>query len=235
MVDINPRGIDLVTGQLRPITSTDVPTDIDGELLNGYTGPQGETGFVGASGIEGPQGPTGLLGITGALVVGIRGLTGALGASGLIGLTGLQGRTGSRGITGFQGITGVSGQPGIQGVGNYALLFGDTTIEATIPTGGPYFIGITGGGFTVTLPTAASLGTRELIIQDEIGFSATSPTTIATTGGDTINGAASIALNKNYEAIKLISEGSSLFFARRIVQGITGVQGTTGTSGSTGI
>jgi len=138
------------------------------------------------------------------------------------------------GTTGIDGVTGIA-PAGTQWVGNYALLFGSTTIEATVPTGGPYFVGVTGGGFTVTFPSAASLGTREIIVQDEVGFSATSATTVATTGGDTINGGASISLNKNYEAIKFLSDGTSQFFARRIAPGPTGMVGATGTRGATGV
>lgn len=235
MADFNPVGIDLVTGQLRPITRNDIPTDSGGTLLVGYTGLRGVTGLMGETGILGPQGYTGLFGQTGALVSGIRGLTGPQGATGRQGGTGTLGRTGLTGRTGITGTTGVQGVTGAQGRGNYAILFEATTINASTPAGGPYILGVTGGGFTITLPLASSLGTREIIVQDEVGFAGTSPTTIATSGADTINGAANISLSVNYEAIKLLCDGSNLFLARRILQGPTGVVGATGAQGATGV
>lgn len=235
MADLNPVGIDLMTGQNRPITIGDVPTDSGGTELIGYSGLSGDTGIMGETGTQGPQGYSGYHGNTGPSVLGLQGLTGIQGETGIRSATGITGRSGLVGSTGPTGNTGVIGITGFQGRGNYALLFGTTTINATVPTGGPYIIGITGGGFTVTLPLAASLGTREIIIQDEMGFSATSATTFATTGADTINGAGTISLNKNFAAIKLVSDGVSVFIARNIVQGNTGSLGQTGVDGSTGI
>lgn len=236
MSQINPIGIDLVTGQQRPLNLSDAPTDTAGSVLLAYTGIQGQTGTQGTTGVEGSRGftgiqPTGLRGITG--VIGLTGIqndiTGLGGITGLRGATGLRGRTGVAGATGAQGITGAQGFPG-----NFALLFSSTTI-----TFDAYIIGITGGGFTVTLPAANSAGFRKFLVQDESGNATSNNTTIARSGSDnivTLGGpVTTMLLSENYEQIQLQSDGSANYYARRIKRGLTGIQGATGVTGATGI
>ena len=73
--------------------------------------------------------------------------------------------------------------------GNDGLLIGDTS----------------GGGFTITLPSAASNPGKVLRFKN-IG---TNTLTLARAGSDTIDGATSRTLTVQYEAIELVSDGAS--------------------------
>jgi hypothetical protein len=73
---------------------------------------------------------------------------------------------------------------------NYTILSTDYLIVYTSLT----------TGRTVTLPTAVSITGREYIIKDEAGTAGTNNITVATTGGQTIDGAANKVINTNYGA-----------------------------------
>lgn len=205
MSDVNLVGIDLSTGQLRPITENDVASNSDGNPLLGVTGLRGATGILGPTGL---QGQTGFLGFPG--------------------ITGLQGRTGIRGVTGIaagsQGLTGLQGSTGVQGYGNYSLLTGATTISIEA-----YIVGLdsTGGAFAVTLPLASAAGAaRRFYFQDEAGVAQTNNITITPQGENLINGQESFVISFNYQGVDLYSNGSN-YFARNTI-GATGLQGATG-------
>jgi len=65
-----------------------------------------------------------------------------------------------------------------------------------------------GGAVTVTLASAATEDGAELIIKDEGGAAGTNAVTIATEGGETIDGNASITIASNYDPRRLYSDGS---------------------------
>lgn len=236
MAEINPVGIDLITGQMRPLTLDDGPTNNIGTVLNAYTGLQGVTGSQGATGAASPQGTTGIRAIGVQGITGVRGLTGLAGeVTGLTGTTGIRGLTGIRGATGAQGATGIQGATGTQGLpGNFSILFGATTITAD-----QNLIGITGGGFTVTLPLASNAGNRRYVIQDQSGNAASNNTTVSRSGSDDIvtlaGPAASVLLQDNYEELEIQSNGVSAYYVFRFKRGLTGIQGATGLTGATGL
>jgi hypothetical protein len=64
---------------------------------------------------------------------------------------------------------------------------------------------------TITLPTAAGKTGRRYIIKDESGGAATNNITIATTGGQTIDGAATLTINTNYGTNSVYSDGTNWF------------------------
>ena len=146
-------GVDLSTGQRRPLNPGDAIARSDGTLpfgtgLDGFTGIygitgsalQGERGTIGDTGIAGAQGIVG--------VTGIQGIIGTLGATGVIGTTGFLGATGIQGITGFFaeegyrffGATGLRGATGIPSEG--PIIKGATGIAGV----GPAIGGTTGLG-----------------------------------------------------------------------------------------
>lgn len=91
-------------------------------LLQGPTGPQGETGLTGATGETGPQGLTGATGEQGPI-----GLTGATGPEGPQGLTGATGSAGADGADGKTVLSG-SGDPTTEGTDGDFYLNTTTTI-----------------------------------------------------------------------------------------------------------
>jgi hypothetical protein len=64
---------------------------------------------------------------------------------------------------------------------------------------------------TVTLPGAAGMANREIIIKDESGAAATFNITVNVTAGGTIDGASSKVISTNYGLIELYSNGSQWF------------------------
>lgn len=70
---------------------------------------------------------------------------------------------------------------------------------------------VTAAGFTLTLPSATTLGDgRELSVKDESGaLSSGSPLTLAAPGSETVDGAASISLKYPYAAVRLISRNGN--------------------------
>lgn len=68
---------------------------------------------------------------------------------------------------------------------------------------------VTAGVITVLLPNAPATG-KVYIIKDKVGLAATSNITVTTVGGAvTIDGATSIAMNTNYQAIQVIFNATS--------------------------
>ena len=65
---------------------------------------------------------------------------------------------------------------------------------------------------TITLPAASAVPTgRIYVIKDASGQSETNTLTIVPNGSDTIDGAASLAINSNYASIVLISNGTNSY------------------------
>jgi len=231
MAQININGINLTTGRLAPLGPGDIPVDsqrgtfLGASGIQGPTGPDGVTGAQGITGAQGFTGETGIQGRTGFLVT-LRGITGIQGLTGFDGITGI-----INSITGASGRTGLQGRTGIQGQAIYSSLTGATTIEA-VSTAQPHIIGFdtSGSSFTITLPTAASIPSRkQYIFQDEGGAAGTNNLTIATSGGNLINGAVTYVIDGDYEGAEVYNTGS-IFIALTAKRGATGVE-----AGSTGI
>lgn len=222
MTDFNLVGIDLVTGQFRPVGPNDTSTDSSENQLSGFTGLSGVTGLPGlAPSVEGSAGNTGVRGITGFAPTGLFGETGIVGATGVAGRTGLRGITGP--AEGVRGLTGIS-PPGLDSSGPYSVLFGATTI-----TLGANIVGVTGGGFAVTLP-AVPFGKRYLFY-DISGVASSVPWSI--TGGS-IQGLSGYTVIQDYELVELFG-GAGFWYLKVNQQGNTGLSGTTGIAGATGI
>lgn len=101
---------------------------------------------------------------------------------------------------------------------DYTMLSTDLGIQFTAP------------GKTLTLLTTASAGNRDLFVQDASGaISPSSPLTIATTGGDTINGASSIKLTVPYSGVWIRStQNTGFWYAWASNETTAGLQTTTG-------
>jgi hypothetical protein len=70
------------------------------------------------------------------------------------------------------------------------------------------------GSIQVTLPLANSVAAGRLyIIKDASGTSETWPLTVYASGSDAIDGASSLDISSNYEAVFLVSDGNSKWFA----------------------
>ena len=106
-------------------------------------------------------GPSGPAGVTGAGVTGATGPTGPAGTAGAAGATGPTGPTGPTGATGPTGPTGPTGATGATGVtGTIGLVRTANKISAyTAAPNDLVACDISGGSFTVTLPTAPANGT----------------------------------------------------------------------------
>lgn len=65
----------------------------------------------------------------------------------------------------------------------------------------------TGGAFSVTLPTAVGISGREYVVK-RINSGANS-VTVGTTGGQTIDGAATKVLNAQYLSARMVSDGTN--------------------------
>ena len=76
-----------------------------------------------------------------------------------------------------------------------------------------YLIGVTStaAARTITLPTAVGSAGKTYIVKDESGGAATNNITLATTGGQTIDGAATIAIAANYGVARVYSDGANWF------------------------
>lgn len=85
--------------------------------------------------------------------------------------------------------------------GDYSILSAD------------YLLGVsTAAPRTLTLPSAATVGVGKIyVIKDETGTAATNNITIATTGGQTIDGSASVIINTNYAAVSVYTDGTNWF------------------------
>jgi uncharacterized protein DUF5907/copper-binding protein NosD/parallel beta helix pectate lyase-like protein len=64
---------------------------------------------------------------------------------------------------------------------------------------------------TVTLPTAVGVENQQYIVKDESGNAATNNITVATTSGQTIDGAANKIINSNYQSYTFYSDGANWF------------------------
>lgn len=217
MTNINPVGIDLSTGQFRPLKSSDFASDASANPLQGATGLPGVTGIAsGATGIKGQAGLTGIHGITGIRPQGIQGITGGF----LAGATGLTGQTGLE--------ASVGGTTGLQGAGPYTLLTGATTIASQ-----SYIIGLdsSGGSFTVTIPLIGLQGPpgKVFVFQDESGQADVNPVTLSAPDNAFHYDSADYIINKPYQAVEILNEGGTYFIYEFNI-GYTGIQGFTGLS-----
>ncbi|HZV13329.1 MAG TPA: hypothetical protein VFA55_08940, partial [Candidatus Kapabacteria bacterium] len=80
-------------------------------------------------------------------------------------------------------------------------------------TASDYILGVTAGGVTINLPSAASVTAGKMyIIKDESGSAATSNITITPSGTETIDGAGGNAtISTNYGVLKIYSDGTNWF------------------------
>jgi hypothetical protein len=62
---------------------------------------------------------------------------------------------------------------------------------------------------TITLPSAATAGAGSAYIIKDSGTAATRNLSVTGTGGQTIDGAASVTMNTNYQTLRVISDGSN--------------------------
>lgn len=226
MADINIVGVDLISGQFRPVNPSDFPSDNEANALQGASGLQGVTGIQGVTGVVGEVGYTGVLGPT-----GFRGITGTRGLTGVASLN----STGLDGVTGTSiSNPGITGNTGMQGSGSYSLLNGATTI-----TTDAYIIGLdsTGGPFTVTLPSTIVPG-KIYIFQDEAGVAGTNNITLTATTPPYLSFAYqsnSYTLSFNYQAAEILND-FTVYWINDFNVGYTGLQGVSGIAvGSTGI
>jgi hypothetical protein len=76
-----------------------------------------------------------------------------------------------------------------------------------------YLIGVTStaAARTITLPTAVGSAGKTYLVKDESGGAATNNITLATTGGQTIDGAASLAIATNYGVARVYSDNANWF------------------------
>ena len=76
-----------------------------------------------------------------------------------------------------------------------------------------YLIGVTStaAARTITLPTAVGSAGKTYIVKDESGAASVNNITLATTGGQTIDGAATIAIAANYGVARVYSDGANWF------------------------
>lgn len=138
-----PQGSQGATGSTGP-QGTQGATGAQGSQgATGATGPQGAQGATGATGPQGTQGPAGTQGAQGA--------TGAQGTQGPQGSTGAQG---AQGATGAQGPAGPQGTQGPQGATTQLALTTVKTSAYNAVANDLVAANISGGSFTVTLPTA---------------------------------------------------------------------------------
>lgn len=226
MADINIVGIDLSTGQLRPLESSDFISDSSTNPLQGATGLPGVTGIAsGQTGVVGSPGVTGVQGITG-IRPAHQGITGAISsATGILGVTGTAVTT-----------PGVQGLTGLQGAGSYSILTGATTITADA-----YIVGLdsTGGPFTVTLPdlTAFDPGYGKVyVLQDQTGQANTNNVIISAPANLFFYTDTTYVINQPYQAVEIYNDAGGSYFAISFNIGYTGLAGLTGMyQGETGI
>jgi hypothetical protein len=172
--------------------------------VKGNTGATGETGVTGATGLTGLTGSTGETGSTGA--TGATGLTGLTGSTGETGSTGATGATGETGLTGASGSSGETGATGLPGAAVLSVAATGTT--ATMTTEDALLV--TTGGVTITLPSAATVGSGVVIyVKDRDGSAAGNAITIDGAGSETIDGNLTFSLSSNYQSITLLSDGSN--------------------------
>lgn len=84
---------------------------------------------------------------------------------------------------------------------NYMMVKGDELIAVTS----------TGAARTITLPPASQMKDRIVAVKDEGGGAAANNITIDGNGSETIDGAATYAMNVNYSCIWLYSTGMAWF------------------------
>lgn len=102
-------------------------------------------------------------------------------------------------------------------VATYALGGNQPTMQVTaaqspytvLSTDGVLLVNSTAGAVTVTLPTAAGRAGKSYTVKDWKGQAATNAITVATTGGQTIDGSASATISKAYYALAVISDGTN--------------------------
>jgi hypothetical protein len=67
------------------------------------------------------------------------------------------------------------------------------------------------GGLTITLPSPVGRSLRKVTVKDRFGFAGATPGLVNVSGGSTIDGAASINLNVNYQALNFQCDGTNWF------------------------
>jgi len=68
-----------------------------------------------------------------------------------------------------------------------------------------------GNAVTVTLASAAAEDGAEVVVKDEGGNAGTNAITVATEGGETVDGAVDATIGSNYGVLRLYSDGSNWF------------------------
>lgn len=229
--ETGPTGVMGPTGATGPVgeQGTTGPTGVMGP-----TGATGETGATGPAGLEGATGPTGVMGPTGATgPVGEQGTTGPTGVMGPTGPIGETGATGPIGITGATGATGLAGR-----VADWEIITTNTNLVSN-----QYIVADSSlGVFTLTLPSAPSIGT-DFFIQD-VGNNWETNNVTLDRNGNLIDGfSEDLILNVNNAAIQLIYIGGAVGwkvtefagdFDLTDYVGATGATGATGQTGPTG-
>lgn len=88
-----------------------------------------------------------------------------------------------------------------------------TAINTTLVHGedGTLFVDTSGGARTITLPASTNQGGRIFIVMDSSGDAGTNAITVNTTGGETINGAATASISDDYGALILQTDASNWF------------------------
>jgi len=91
------------------------------------------------------------------------------------------------------------------------------TVSGDITTSGEevFFIDSTAAR-TVTLASADAVDGREMRFKDETGNATENSITIATEGGETIDGASTITLEKDYKAVTLVSNGTNWYILSEV-------------------
>ncbi len=180
-------------------TGVATPTGLTGPLfiiVPGYTGPQG------AQGIQGPAGETGADGVT-----GMQGEAGVTGPSG--------GPAGATGATGAQGATGMSAFWAVTPV---------KTADYTAVANDFVLLNVSGASFTLTLPSAASVGNGSRVFAKHTAASS-NHVTIACDGDDTLDWNSRFVSSFNYSSpnswsgLGWVSDGVSKWWQTPFVNG----------------
>jgi hypothetical protein len=91
------------------------------------------------------------------------------------------------------------------------------TVTSDITTSGQeVFLIDTTAARTITLASADAVDGREMRFKDTTGNATANTITIATEGGETIDGASTITLEKDYKAVTLVSDGTNWYILSEV-------------------
>lgn len=107
-----------------------------------------------------------------------------------------------------EGMDFVFGELTVQRYPRDSLLTASTTVS---DAGVTYPVDTSGGAVTVTLASSLVADGTHLAVKDEGGAAGTNAITIATEGGETVDGAASQDIASNYGSMALYSDGVDWF------------------------